>query len=288
MNQSHITQMRQAFHATLLDSILTVNEKGIPSNADGSQKASVKIAKSIIDQLGVYTNTTRLPGQSSGNQFESICELFLENTFLKFPHLRPGKWFIKKLHNKDHKTMPSFEQYSHVMPWELLKKLENLDSNFLSSLDAYLVTPDIVIGRETEEDEAINKPDFLVDEHTAEHASIRKSNNKSPLLHASISCKWTMRSDRAQNARTEALNLIRNRKGKLPHICVITGEPTPSRISSLAIGTGDVDCVYHFALPELQNALADNEYEDAEELLNIMVEGKRLRDISDLPLDLTV
>ena len=34
-----------------------------------------------------------------------------------------------------------------------------------------------------------------------------------------------MRSDRAQYSRTEALNLIRNRKGRLPHIVVVTGEP---------------------------------------------------------------
>ncbi|MBN1975836.1 MAG: restriction endonuclease, partial [Anaerolineae bacterium] len=33
-----------------------------------------------------------------------------------------------------------------------------------------------------------------------------------------MSCKWTIRSDRGQNPRTEVLNLIRNRKGHLPHI----------------------------------------------------------------------
>ncbi|HXC16456.1 MAG TPA: NgoMIV family type II restriction endonuclease, partial [Holophagaceae bacterium] len=108
------------------------------------------------------------------------------------------------------------------------------------------------------------------------------------ILHASISCKWTMRSDRSQNARTEALNLIRNRKGKLPHIVVVTAEPTPSRLASIALGTGDVDCVYHFALPELQYALSQEDSEDGRELLKTMVDGKRLKDISDLPLDLAI
>ncbi len=37
-------------------------------------------------------------------------------------------------------------------------------------------------------------------------------------------------SDRAQNTRSEALNLIRNRKGRLPHIVVVTEEPSPSRL----------------------------------------------------------
>lgn len=109
-----------------------------------------------------------------------------------------------------------------------------------------------------------------------------------PILHASVSAKWTMRSDRAQNSRTEALNLIRNRKGNLPHIVVVTGEPMPARIASLALGTGDIDCVYHFALYELVESVKELDAEDAMEMLNVLIDGKRLKDISDLPLDLAV
>lgn len=64
--------------------------------------------------------------------------------------------------------------------------------------------------------------------------------------------------------------------------------PLPSRIASLALGTGDIDCVYHFALYEMMNAVKMSGAEDALEMLNILVDGKRLKDISDLPLDLTV
>ncbi|HYO68758.1 MAG TPA: NgoMIV family type II restriction endonuclease, partial [Archangium sp.] len=127
-----------------------------------------------------------------------------------------------------------------------------------------------------------------VDAGVARHASLRRVNNELPLLHASISCKWTLRSDRAQNSRTEGLNLVKNRKGHLPHVVVVTGEPLPSRIAAIAIGTGEIDCVYHFALPELEMAVKDEGLEDAEELLSTMVAGKRLKDIADLPLDLAV
>jgi hypothetical protein len=96
------------------------------------------------------------------------------------------------------------------------------------------------------------------------------------------------RSDRAQNARSEALNLIRNRKGRVPHIAVVTGEPLPSRLASLALGTGDIDCVYHFALPELMNTVEKLGIEDSSHLVRIMVDGKRLKDIADLPLNLAV
>ncbi|MDE3242240.1 MAG: type II deoxyribonuclease [Nitrospirota bacterium] len=109
-----------------------------------------------------------------------------------------------------------------------------------------------------------------------------------PILHASISCKWTIRSDRAQNSRSEALNLMNNRKGHSPHIVVITGEPLPSRIGSIALGTGNIDCVYHFALLELAETVNELGLEDAKEMLSIMVDGKRLKDIADLPLDLAV
>lgn len=88
--------------------------------------------------------------------------------------------------------------------------------------------------------------------------------------------------------RSEALNLVRNRKGRLPHVVVVTAEPKPSRLAPIALGTGDIDCVYHFALYELQETLKTLNMVDAADMLQIMVDGKRLKDISDLPLDLAI
>lgn len=69
----------------------------------------------------------------------------------------------------------------------------------------------------------------------------------------------------------------------------MTGEPTPSRLASLALGTGDIDCVYHFALYELNKAVKSPEInDDTRVLLNNLIIGKRLKDISDLPIDLAV
>src|SRR3954462_3944227 len=80
------------------------------------------------------------------------------------------------------------------------------------------------------------------------------SNSTLPILHASISCKWTMRRDRAQNTRLEAFNLVRNRKGRLPHVAAVTMECDPDILGSLCLGTGDIDCLYHGALTELMSA----------------------------------
>ena len=60
----------------------------------------------------------------------------------------------------------------------------------------------------------------------------------------------------------------------------------PARLASLALGTGDIDCVYHFALHELQEAAKQES--DGGEMLDILVSGRRLRDISDLPFDLAI
>lgn len=119
---------------------------------------------------------------------------------------------------------------------------------------------------------------------------MRQSNasHDTSILHASISCKLTIRSDRSQNARTEGLNLIRHRKGHTPHIAVVTAEPMPTRIASIALGTGDIDCVYHFALEELIAAVSEVDSEASAETLDMLVEGNRLRDIADLPFDLMV
>lgn len=61
-----------------------------------------------------------------------------------------------------------------------------------------------------------------------------------------------------------------------------------SRIASLALGTGDVDMVYHVALNELMIAIEEKGSDDAKELMHTLVDGDRLRDIADLPLDLSV
>jgi hypothetical protein len=67
---------------------------------------------------------------------------------------------------------------------------------------------------------------------------------------------------------------------------VVTAEPLPTRLYAFALGTGDLDCVYHFALPELREAVLETGNEDQLEILNVLVNGWRLRDVSDLPFDL--
>ena len=211
---------------------------------------------------------------------------FLNDTFPQLQDLRPGKWNILQLGNNNRLKTSDFAQYEHLA---FLSVLTEQNAQLAAVLgNDYLVAPDIVIYRDLYEDNEINANQKVIDGTIGRMADIRKVNGGKPILHASISAKYTMRSDRAQNSRTEALNLIRNRKGHLPHIVVVTAEPMPNRLASLAMGTGDIDCVYHFALYELIRAVNEVGSEEAIESLNTLVQGKRLKDISDLPLDLAV
>ncbi|WP_080422863.1 NgoMIV family type II restriction endonuclease [Burkholderia ubonensis] len=282
----HFAEARKAFHATLLESTLTINAAGVVSNADSSNTTSKAIAKGIAEQLKAETVGERIAGQTSGNQFEGICAEFVRQTFLKLGHLRPGVWDVHQVSGRNRLEIAKYEQYAHLVA---LDRAARGDAELAAALGSdYTITPDIVVERATIDDELINEAIPLVDESVTRLASLRRRNGGSPLLHASISCKWTIRSDRAQNARSEALNLVRNRKGRLPHVVVVTAEPTPSRLASIALGTGDIDCVYHFALYELEAAVKALGMSDAADLLAVMVNGKRLKDISDLPLDLAV
>lgn len=277
---------RKKYHKALLENgVLTIDSQGVPSNADKSSKLSISIATGIANALMAET-ADKAVGQTSGAKFELVNMEFLTNTFPKLQNLRPGIWHIVKLGNRNTIKTSSFVQYEHL---EYLSKLTENDAKLAASMgNDYMVAPDVVIYRETVDDLEINKAQVIVDDSVAKMAYIRKKNGGLPILHASVSAKWTMRSDRAQNSRTEALGLIRNRKGNLPHIAVVTGEPLPGRLASLALGTGDIDCMYHFALYELIEAVKATGAEDSIELLDVLVQGKRLKDISDLPLDLAV
>jgi len=284
-----ILEARKRYHQALVErGVLTVSADGVASNADSSNAPSKAIAHIIAEKLGAPV-ATKLKGQTAGTLFEQLTMQFIGETFPQLQHIRPGEWTVLSLGNQNATKTSDFAQYEHLAYLTQLME-ENKQLSTMLGND-YMVAPDVVVYRDLYEDEQINAGGLFVNDEICKMADLRKANGGKPILHASVSAKWTMRSDRAQNSRTEALNLIRNRKGHLPHIVVVTGEPLPSRLASLALGTGDLDCVYHFALYELLDAV--REYgkqgrEDIIETLENLVEGKRLKDISDLPLDLSV
>ena len=280
-----LADLRAKYHQRICGQIVRIQAGNppYPNFADKTNKASREIAWHILGQMGYsQTDAHHLPGQTTGGRFEEVTKEYLEDSFERLKHIRPGNWQYKT-----GSSISEFDQYEHLAR---LKKLSEANSDIANVIGSeYIITPDIVIARTPLDDNEINLEEtFIKGTSLASLTPLRAVNAGRFTLHASISCKWTLRSDRSQNARSEALNLIRQRKGKSPHIVVVVAEPLPTRIASLALGTGDIDCVYHFALHELQKAVMELGNEDQLDLLQTLIEGRRLRDISDLPFDLAV
>lgn len=280
MNTPWLLEARQRFHAACLAGPITLTS-GVPSIADVSNPASRDIAAALVLKIGTSVDWAVKPaGQTAGAMFESACREFLAAALAKFQHLRPGIFRVER-----GKAISLYDQYAHLEDLRALAE-RNRELKTLLGTD-YLIKPDVIVTRAAEPDSAINRHELLVDGTVASRTALRQANGARASLHASISCKLTIRSDRVQNTRSEALNLIRNRKGRLPHIVAVTAEPLPSRIAAIALGTGDIDCVYHVALTELVDVLR-GQGRDSLDLVETMIDGQRLRDIADLPLDLII
>ncbi len=283
----NIAVARREYHERLCRDIVRIKgnrETGYPNFADGTRSTSREIAWGVAERIGCSTAGYIAP-QTAGALFERVTQDYLEKAFALMHHLRPGDWCYSCKG-----AISDFDQYRHLAELEeLLETALGLKSSVGRD---YIIRPDILVGRLPVADEEINRVGSVVDsaQTIATLTPLRERNapSRTPILHASISCTWTIRSGRVQNTPVEALNLIRNRKGNRPHVIAVTFEPMPTRIASLALGTGDVDCVYHGALYELQGALEDVGNEDQREVFHTLLEGRRLRDISDLPFDLAI
>ncbi|MFE7842836.1 NgoMIV family type II restriction endonuclease [Streptomyces sp. NPDC057474] len=198
----------------------------VPNNADSDSNTSKLLARHVLEALGVQSDVVLL--DTPDNLGPALEHAVCDHLRASLPRLSPERaWHV------DHKkTVADFAQYEH-----LDRVAEAVRRNATLRVDLgrdYLIKPDVTVG--------VTYP-------TAEAAA-------RPHLHAAVSCKWTIRSDRVQNVRHEFLQMIRHRRGRLPHLVVVTAEPMPSRIASIARGTGEADAIYHIAFDALKAAVA--------------------------------
>jgi len=223
-------------------------KNGQPNVADRSSTTSCAIAAGMLHALRVTAKVSHA-GQTAGTMLEEAVH---EHLVAALPASRSGRSVIVSRRT----VVSDFEQYAHLAT---LKRL--IDADGTGTLKAsigsdYLVKPDVTVG--------------LADAQGDE------------FLHAAVPCKWTLRSDRAQNVRHEAVVLIRHRRGRLPHITPVTAEPMPTRLASLARGTAEVDALYHVALAELDAAVRAVGGSKQVEVLDELVAHDRLKDLSEL------
>jgi hypothetical protein len=320
-----LDRLRTAYHADLIQNLWGqrpqpkvspptpwyVNIAGVNrpvfNTADGHNDVSVLLSDGVATRVGVPVALRSGQGSTSGNAFERSTSRFITDALPLFSHLTsrqlivtpPATHFPTTTSGGRPRRLPkriigSYAQFEHLVE---IERLVTGNPDLQAALGGdYQVDPDIFVLFEPFSDADLNANGAGVGGGAGSRSFTRQANRTKPkpILHASISCKWTMRRDRAQNIRLEALNMVRNRKGRLPHVTAVTMECDPAILGSLSLGTGDIDCVYHGALTELMDTAEDaatkygGSWEATRDRLRRMVDGSRLRDIADLPLDLLI
>jgi hypothetical protein len=219
--------------------------KGKPNTADGDSTQSVAIAEAVLDILDI---SGQAPGaQQAGTALEDGVKDFLAD---ELPQRDPSHaWVVER-----GGQISRFRQYAHLARLDRLVEA-NEDLRVEIGQD-YLISPDVTVS-------------FPIGDGPR-------------ILHAAVSCKFSIRSDRVQNIRHESVAMIRHRRGRSPHIVTVTSEPLPSRLASICRGTGEVDAVYHVCLPALKAAVNSvGNAQQKRDLAESMEQG-RLYDLIDL------
>lgn len=207
-----------------------------PNLADLSGRASTAIAGEVYDAAGVGKDTlasdlsdgSRGTGASGSG---AALELALENDLRdRLQEQEDDRiWTVTRSG-----SVSQFAQYAHLAE---LQRLFEEQPTLRSTIGTdYEVATDVMVGLPNPSGEERPK-----------------------VLHAAVSSKLTIRSDRVQNIRYEFGTLVRTRKGRLPHLVVVTAEPLPSRLLSIARGTGEIDAVYHLLFDELEEVAGNEE-----------------------------
>lgn len=235
-----------------------LNGKGrlVPNSADSSSKVSRLIAGRVLDLLGVPSDVASgVQDAASGRPLEHAVASALGEQLSELTD--PEREF--QVHDEP-RLVTEFVQYAH------LRRVDELASNSaelrLALGTDYLIRPDVVV-------------------------SLPGRDDSLPFLHAVISCKWTIRSDRVQNIRHEYNLLVRHRRERLPHLVTVTAEPLPTRLASIVRGTGEVDATYHIAFDAMGQAISELQSErrltrDQLEAWDEAVGQGRLRSFADL------
>jgi hypothetical protein len=198
----------------------------VPNFADVDNAESIRIAAGVLEMLGVHREVNLAVPQAPGGPLEqAVCDQLGEELARRHPD---REWLVGR-----GTVITGFDQYAHLSEVDALVRA-NPELRITIGMD-YLIRPDVTVG--------------LGRVETASGL---------PPLHAAISCKWTIRSDRVQNIRHECLQMIRHRRGRQPHLVTVTAEPLPSRLASIARGTGEVDAVYHIAYDAMAASVAAN------------------------------
>jgi NgoMIV restriction enzyme len=216
----------------------------VPNFADVDSAESIRIAAGVLDRLKVPSDRPSNVPKDPGGPLEQAVR---DHLVWELPILHPDRvWLVDR-----GVIITRFDQYAHLSEVHTLVRA-NPQLRITVGMD-YLIRPDVTVS-----------------------IGNVQTSSRLPPLHAAISCKWTIRSDRVQNIRHECLQMIRHRRGRQPHLVTVTAEPLPTRLASIARGTGEVDAVYHVAFDALAESVAADANEEQAEAWREVVGQRRL------------
>lgn len=216
----------------------------VPNFTDVDNAESMRIGAGMLDFLGIARGVASAVPKDPGGPLELAVRDHLAD---HLPRAHADRaWLVAR-----GAIITQFDQYAHLSKVAELVRA-NPELRITVGMD-YLIKPDVTVA--------------LGEVKTASGL---------PPLHAAISCKWTIRSDRVQNIRHECLQMIRHRRGRQPHLVTVTAEPLPSRLASIARGTGEVDAVYHVAFDAVNASVTENANAEQQEAWREVVGQRRL------------
>lgn len=271
-------------------------ENGKPNTSDASDKLSVEVGEALFDILKVSRIRSGEKDEPTGGQLATAVAADLLE---RFPsgvggiEVRPeGKLF-------------DFEQYRHVGVIRNVKAGRSKEfarawKRLTTHVRGRAAPPDVdrveamILAVERAANESDARLRRLLDELGEESLlgldlTVSRSGleGRLPTLEAGLSLKWSLRTDRAQDCRSQGAKMSALRRGRMPHFGVVTMEPRPYMLNLLGGGSGDVDCVYHLDLPALTEAV-ETVYSrgikriQGRDQFRRLVDQRRIRDYDEL------
>lgn len=270
---------------------------GKPNTSDASDAFSVELGLALFEAMGVSPDTP-----APRNVDREMSRLLAEDLTSRLPNADPETGLVVS----PEKALNEFVQFQHV---GMIRNLKPAPSRAVIQaigrlrrfVDNRIQTPardvvkrielfdelDRALASEAEERgrviEALGEESLL----KLDVAGSRRRGDGSPHLELGLSLKWSLRTDRAQDCRSQGAKMAALRRGRMPHFAAVTMEPRPYMLRILGGGSGEVDCVYHLNLPALTEAVRVTtegrpRRRETAETLRKLVEQRRVRDYDEL------
>lgn len=248
--------------------------EGRPNTSDKGSDGSVELGKVFFEAMGIPSDAVppeqREEKETVGNLMASLLSADLESitkeeaahlavepekaftTFEQFTHLSAARELRGDMAKEVAQAVSELERYS---------SRADLDEEVLSKLTGHLnkIREEIKLTEDRRRDllNLLGEESLLKLDVTVSRELPNSVDKAAPLRHlvAGLSLKWTLRTDRAQDCRSQGAKMAALRRGRMPHFAAVTMEPRPSMLALLGRGSGDIDCVYHLHLPALSDAI---------------------------------